>query len=179
MNKYLILSIVFLLFFEMYVTYSQNNEILGEYSEGTVVTQNGKRLWAEDIILYNDYVAYTLQKGIKDTLALNDVLKVNAKSGNHAFEGALFGGSFSLLIFLSASISIQNQPNRYYTKYWEYTLYGTAIGTGVGLLIGLAFPKNKDVYVNGRFITQLQQTNPDYYVPFYNNQKIISIGFNF
>lgn len=180
MKKIFFLSIALLLISNLYVSYSQYNEILGEYSDGAIVTQNGKRIWAEDIILFKDNVSFTLLIGTKDSLPLSDVMKIHAKKGSYSLECGIFGGSYTLLFFLYASLFIdQNHPNSYYSNYWEIALISTAIGTGVGALIGWAFPKYKDVYVNGRFITQLQHANPDYYIPVYNNQKIISIGINF
>ncbi len=165
----------------MYATYSQTNEIFEEYSEGAIVTQNGKRIWAEDIILYNDNVSFTLQKGIKDSLPLSDVMKINTKKGSYALEFGIFGGSYTFLIFLMTSIPYENRyyNSNYDSNYWEIALISTGIGAGVGMLIGWAFPKYKDVYVNGRFITQLQQSFPDYNIPVNKNQKIVSIGINF
>jgi len=124
------------------------------YGKGVVVTKDRKRHPGTAIEFTAETIEYRAKGTYRETsVPLSDVDHVRAQVGNHALEGALVGGGTMALASLLALAEVEADPYTTTVDNAGSIIAGLIIGgTVVGLLIGMAFPKDKIVYKRGKFL---------------------------
>lgn len=124
------------------------------YSSGVIEKLDRKRYEGTSLVF--DAENLTFQDKNSSTrmkIPLSEIHRVRARVGTHAMEGALIGGGLFLLAAVTAILEVEADP---YSKLkygvFEIIAVSTAIGTGGGLIIGMMFPKQKPVFLRGKFL---------------------------
>jgi len=127
------------------------NNLNGQYDlnlkNGRINTINGERIKIKNLVFENDKFKYNInQSSVVNYTNLDNIVKVEKKSGSHALEFGLGLGAAGLLgsVLGSARLSSGDQRSSYIISY-------TSVCAIVGLIWGSTQAKYKTVYVNPQY----------------------------
>lgn len=151
MKKLTFLFVLFLLVSTNLFSQERNLLLNGKpISKGKITLGDGTSVKFRNLTFYNDQLHFTTVHGEAMEKSGSEVYKVT-KSGTYAGYGALLGGLSGLLACLQYDV----EDTKYYgIGYDQEPLTSsqyvavTAIGVGIGGVIGMLFKKEKTVFQN-------------------------------
>lgn len=155
------ITFLFLLFFLISVQlFSQERNLLlngKPIRKGKIILGDGTSVKFRNLTFYDDQLHYTNMHGEVMKRSSSEVFKVT-KSRTYAGYGALSGGLSGLLACLQYSVEDTNSYGYGYTYYKEPLTTSewvmvTAIGAGIGGLVGMLFRNDKTVFQNSSAIS--------------------------
>jgi hypothetical protein len=118
------------------------------YQKATISLMNLQKKDVESLSIVNDSIHY-IENGRSFSLHLEEVNYIRVAEGTKAAGGALIGGVSTLLIFLSAILEVESDPDYELKDNAGVTVaLFTVGGTAIGALIGAAIPKKTSYYVH-------------------------------
>ncbi|MFB0517220.1 MAG: hypothetical protein ACETWG_11550 [Candidatus Neomarinimicrobiota bacterium] len=161
-----IVSSLCILFFYPSVSNAQSisnqNGPVRRFSKGLIIKNDRSRFNGTDLVFTAQTLSFINQLTSENiTFPLTEIQYVKAKVGNHAIEGALFGGALFLLSAISAVLQVEADPFTEVENGGQVIAIITGIGLGGGFVIGAIFPKEKIVFNKGKFLVNKN--------PFQNN----------
>ncbi len=146
----------------------ERNLLLNEkpINKGKITLGDGTSMKFRNLTFYNDQLHYTTMHGDVMEKSSSEVFKVT-KSRTYAGYGALSGGLSGLLVCLQYSVEDTNYYGYgYYTSEKEPLtssewIMVTAIGAGIGGIIGMLFKNDKTVFQNSSAISFVPSISPN------------------
>ena len=134
------------------------NPLLGHYSKGKIITNNFDKIYATDIKLYKNIVFFKNESSDKEqSISLEEITIINAKTGSFWVEGTLLGALGGLIIPF-ASTNSQSRPSG------DVYIYSGLIGAVLGCLIGLCMDNYDTVYHSGDFFLSFKNSKNDLFI---------------
>jgi hypothetical protein len=145
----LIISLI--LFFTVKTSFAQANYNLppqSTYNKAKVGFFNFQRISVMSLKIHSDSIEY-FYNGVIHHKSLEEINFIRVKSGNKAGSGAAIGGGMMLALSLSALIQVQADPNYEVSSNAGGLIFlYTALGAGLGAIIGSAFERERSYYVH-------------------------------
>lgn len=166
MKKLSFLIVVFFLFSGTLFSQERNLLVNGKpITKGKITLGDGTSEKFRNLTFYNNQLQYTTLHGEVMEKSSSEVFKVT-KSGTYAGYGALTGALSGLLACAQYSVEDTNYYG-YGTTYKTEPLTSsqwvmiTAVGAGIGGLIGMLFKKEKNVFQNTSAISFAPSFSPN------------------
>ncbi|MFY0687222.1 MAG: hypothetical protein JXQ90_08660 [Cyclobacteriaceae bacterium] len=148
-NITIILFLVNLLISQL--SFAQNLPPNSHYAEATIGMKDFKKYKIKNLEILTDSISYDYNKR-KVVQPFGNINYIRIREGSKAKGGAIIGGSSAFILIISSILQVQSNPDLVLRdNIGEVTLLTTALGTGVGALIGSSINQEKSYYLHADF----------------------------
>ncbi len=152
---YKLLIPILLLFLNINL-FATEDKPIGSFSKAIIRKNNYQNYIVHDVTLFQTNVTFVNQDtNMPDSIPINQIQKVMARTGNKAFEGAISGGVVGLLIGWRIGMETP------YTGYGKTMLISSAVSAGIFTVIGFFVDDYDVVYYHDKFYVLDKKVLPE------------------
>jgi hypothetical protein len=146
------------------------SSLFSQTYEGEIILQDRNKIIADSIVIHSDFITFKLSRNnIVQKLENAEVRMIRVKDGNYALEGIGLGIVGGIALYFSAA--------RYENISSEGTIYAAAVGSFIGLVIGVSTNRVNTIRINRKF--EISLLNDSKFLPISLSSNLSLLNFQY